>query len=103
MTHDEIVADFPELTEAHIRATLEFAAVRERRLATSRVRLLFDQKPVTPPRPGVGAGDLPQLDAHDPEPGYDVARFARAVGEPSSSMDRWRSSAESHPWGMMIR
>lgn len=35
MTPDEIVADFPELTMAHIRATLEFAAVRERRLATS--------------------------------------------------------------------
>lgn len=34
MTHDEIVADFPELTLVHIRATLEFAAVRERRLAT---------------------------------------------------------------------
>lgn len=34
MTSEEIVADFPELTEAHIRATLEFAAVRERRLAT---------------------------------------------------------------------
>jgi len=34
MTHDEILADFPELTEAHIRATLEFAALRERRLAT---------------------------------------------------------------------
>ncbi len=35
MTHDEIVHDFPELTEAHIRAALEFAALRERRLATS--------------------------------------------------------------------
>ncbi len=34
MTHDEILADFPELTEAHLRATLEFAALRERRLAT---------------------------------------------------------------------
>ena len=34
MTHDEILADFPELTAAHIRATLEFAALRERRLAT---------------------------------------------------------------------
>jgi uncharacterized protein (DUF433 family) len=34
MTRDEILADFPELTEAHIRATLEFAALRERRLAT---------------------------------------------------------------------
>jgi uncharacterized protein (DUF433 family) len=34
MTHEEIVADFPELTEAHIRAALEFAALRERRLAT---------------------------------------------------------------------
>jgi uncharacterized protein (DUF433 family) len=35
MTADEIVADFPELTEAHIRAALEFAASRERRLAES--------------------------------------------------------------------
>lgn len=35
MTHDEIVHDFPELTEAHVRATLEFAAMRERRLAAS--------------------------------------------------------------------
>lgn len=35
MTHDEVVRDFPELTEAHIRAALEFAALRERRLATS--------------------------------------------------------------------
>lgn len=34
MTHGDIVSDFPELTEAHIRATLEFAALRERRLAT---------------------------------------------------------------------
>lgn len=34
MTHDEIVTDFPELTEAHIRAALTFAALRERRLAT---------------------------------------------------------------------
>ena len=34
MTHDEIVRDFPELTENHIRGTLEFAALRERRLAT---------------------------------------------------------------------
>lgn len=34
MTPEEIVADFPELTVAHIRATLAFAAVRERRLAT---------------------------------------------------------------------
>ncbi len=33
MTHDEILLDFPELTEAHIRATREFAALRERRLA----------------------------------------------------------------------
>ncbi len=33
MTHDEIVHDFPELSDAHIRATLEFAALRERRLA----------------------------------------------------------------------
>jgi len=35
MTADEIVADFPELTADHVRAALEFAARRERRLATS--------------------------------------------------------------------
>ena len=34
MTADQIVHDFPELTEAHVRAAIEFAAVRERRLAT---------------------------------------------------------------------
>lgn len=34
MTPEEIVADFPELTAAHIRAALEFAALREHRLAT---------------------------------------------------------------------
>ena len=34
MTADEIVADFPELTERHVRAAIEFAALRERRLAT---------------------------------------------------------------------
>jgi uncharacterized protein (DUF433 family) len=35
MTADQIVADFPELTDAHVRAALEFAASRERRLADS--------------------------------------------------------------------
>ena len=35
MSPEEIVADFPELTGAHIRAALEFAASRERRLAES--------------------------------------------------------------------
>ncbi|MGQ0623630.1 MAG: DUF433 domain-containing protein [Sporichthyaceae bacterium] len=35
MTPAEIVADFPELTEAHVRAALSFAAARERRLAAS--------------------------------------------------------------------
>ena len=35
MTADEIVADFPELTIDHVRAALEFAAMRERRLAAS--------------------------------------------------------------------
>jgi len=35
MTHDEIVADFPTLTEEHLLAALEFAANRERRLAFS--------------------------------------------------------------------
>ena len=33
MTSSEIVGDFPELTEQHVRAAIEFAAMRERRLA----------------------------------------------------------------------
>lgn len=33
MSSDEIVADFAELTADHVRAALEFAAVREHRLA----------------------------------------------------------------------
>ena len=32
MSHDEIIADYPELTEADIRAALAFAADRERRI-----------------------------------------------------------------------
>ena len=35
MTSEEIVADFPELTAGHVRAAIEFAALRERRLATA--------------------------------------------------------------------
>ena len=35
MTADEIVSDFPELTPEHVRAAIEFAALRERRLATA--------------------------------------------------------------------
>ncbi len=34
MTHAEIIGDFPELTEEDIRACLEYAAERERRLVT---------------------------------------------------------------------
>lgn len=34
-TTEEIVADFPELMADHVRAALEFAAKRERRLAAS--------------------------------------------------------------------
>jgi uncharacterized protein (DUF433 family) len=34
MTTGEIVSDFPELTGPHVRAAIEFAAMRERRLAT---------------------------------------------------------------------
>lgn len=34
MTAEAIVVDFPELTERHVRAAIEFAALRERRLAT---------------------------------------------------------------------
>lgn len=35
MSVSEIIGDFPELTEADIRACLEFAADREHRLAVS--------------------------------------------------------------------
>ncbi|MEW6154562.1 MAG: DUF433 domain-containing protein [Actinomycetota bacterium] len=35
MTAEEIVAEFPELTLEHVRAAIEFAAQRERRLATA--------------------------------------------------------------------
>ncbi len=35
MTADDIVADFPELTTEHVRGALEFAALRERRLASA--------------------------------------------------------------------
>jgi uncharacterized protein (DUF433 family) len=35
MTTDEIVADFPELSPEQVRAAIEFAALRERRLATA--------------------------------------------------------------------
>ena len=33
MTPEAIVADFPDLSDRHIRAALEFAALREHRLA----------------------------------------------------------------------
>ncbi len=35
MTEDEILEDFPSLQREDIRAVLEFAAMRERRLASS--------------------------------------------------------------------
>src|SRR4051794_4937294 len=35
MTEDEILADFPDLTRDDIRASLAFAAARERRLSNS--------------------------------------------------------------------
>lgn len=35
MTAEEIVAEFPELSSRHVRAAIEFAALRERRLATA--------------------------------------------------------------------
>jgi len=34
MSHEEILSDFPELTEEDIRACLAFAADRERRVVT---------------------------------------------------------------------
>jgi len=36
MTADQILADFPDLTQEDIRACLAFAAARERRLSSSR-------------------------------------------------------------------
>jgi uncharacterized protein (DUF433 family) len=35
MSHEQIVADYPELTEDDIRACLAYAADRERRLVTT--------------------------------------------------------------------
>jgi uncharacterized protein (DUF433 family) len=35
MSHEEILADFPELTEEDIRAVLAYAADRERRVVTA--------------------------------------------------------------------
>ena len=35
MSQEQILEDFPALTRADIRAALEFAAIRERRLAAS--------------------------------------------------------------------
>ena len=35
MSHEEIIADFPELTDEDIRACLAYAADRERRLLTA--------------------------------------------------------------------
>ena len=35
MSHEEILRDYPELTEDDIRASLAFAADRERRVVTS--------------------------------------------------------------------
>lgn len=35
MSHEEIIDDFPELTEEDIRACLEYAADRERRIVTA--------------------------------------------------------------------
>ena len=37
MSHDEILADFPELTEDDIRACLSYAADRERRVLIAQV------------------------------------------------------------------
>jgi uncharacterized protein (DUF433 family) len=35
MTHEQIITDYPELTEDHIRACLAYAADRERRVVTA--------------------------------------------------------------------
>jgi uncharacterized protein (DUF433 family) len=36
MSHQEILADYPELTEEDVRACLAFAADRERRIVTAK-------------------------------------------------------------------
>lgn len=36
MSHQQILSDYPELTEADIRASLAYAADRERRLLTAK-------------------------------------------------------------------
>jgi uncharacterized protein (DUF433 family) len=36
MSHDQILADYPELSESDIRACLAYAADRERRLLTAK-------------------------------------------------------------------
>jgi uncharacterized protein (DUF433 family) len=36
LSHEQIIGDFPELTEADIRACLGFAADRERRVSTAK-------------------------------------------------------------------
>ena len=44
MSTDELLSEFPELTRDDVQAVLQFAAARERRLASSpRVKLLLDQ------------------------------------------------------------
>ena len=43
MSHEQIISDFPELTEEDIRACLAYAADRERRVLTADMKLLFDQ------------------------------------------------------------
>jgi uncharacterized protein (DUF433 family) len=35
MSHEQILSDYPELTEEHIRACLAYAADRERRVLTA--------------------------------------------------------------------
>jgi uncharacterized protein (DUF433 family) len=35
MTAEELVGDFPELTVQHVRAAIEFATLREKRLASA--------------------------------------------------------------------
>jgi uncharacterized protein (DUF433 family) len=38
MSHEQIISDYPELTEEDIRACLAYAADRERRLVTAAVQ-----------------------------------------------------------------
>ena len=48
ITHEELLAEFPDLTEEDVRAYLSFAADRERKLATLPARSYSSTKTLSP-------------------------------------------------------